>query len=146
MSKLFDEAERSLNSLANRQRYDEKNRLALLSIHGWIGAIVGALIIFSGPPSVWLDFFSRDSAWVLASPALFGGVILLWGLYGGRVILVEAIGMSLILVWDLSMTALFVSQGLLGEASTLYPIMVYLGFALLMSIHIKTLIQFLRQG
>lgn len=141
MKDALDRAEESLNRLARRQRYDERNRLALLAVHGYIGIFTGAMIWIGGGPTTWaLLVGSDDKDWILGAPAVIGGLTLLVGLYAGRSLMIEAVGMVVMLAWDLTMVYLFVFL-----SPNKYPTSLYLGLALLMSIHLGTLIAYARE-
>lgn len=142
----YDAAEASLDALASRQLYDEKNRLALLSIHGWMGVLSGFLILRAGSPVAWQLFAGKGSDWMLAFPAFLGGTVLLMGLYLGRRLAAEAVGMALMLCWDLVMTFIFTRQALVEQSVTLYPTAVYAGLAALMFVHLRTLVRYLAEA
>ena len=134
-SNPFHRAESALLSLELRTRYDERNRLALLSIHGVMGVVVGWLMLRYGTPDAWAQAVGEGRDWILATPALLGGTLLLAALYLlGRNLLIEAVGMSLILAWDVTMVVILYRFGL-----NPYAVAVYVTMAALMCIHIGTL-------
>lgn len=138
MTDPVDIAHDALERLASRQRYDERNRLALLIVHGVMGVAVGALILIDSPPAAWVDWVGTGREAWLAGPALAGGATLLAGLAAGRHLILEAAGMAGILAWDALMVATFVK----GDGPA-YPTALYLGLAALMTIHVVTLCLYL---
>jgi hypothetical protein len=135
---LYSRAEEALVSLEYRSRYDEKNRLELLAVHGIKGLALGLLIYHAGAPESWNTEFGAQAAFFLAAPAFFGGLLLLLGLTWNRNIFLEALGMIGLLTWDLLMVYVMVKQ-----AATPYVPVIYLSMAALMLIHVKTLVRYL---
>lgn len=135
MSSPYHRAERALMSLEQRTKYDERNRLTLLGIHGVMGVVVGWLMLAYGTPDAWTEAVGPDRDWMLASPALAGGTLLLAALYLlKRNLLLEAAGMVLILGWDLTMVYILNRFGL-----NPYAVAVYVTMAALMLVHVGTL-------
>lgn len=134
----FERAQGALTSLAQRQDYDQRNRLALLAVHGWAALVIGLLIVVEGGPTAWVEKYGTRHDWALAAPAIVGGVLLLVGLTNGRAIRLEAAGMTFILAWDLYMVWLLGSAGVVGPTA-LYPVAVYGCLAALMVVHLRTL-------
>lgn len=131
----FHRAERALMSLEQRTKYDERNRLALLAIHGVMGVVVGWLMLRYGTPDAWIQAAGEGRDWMLATPALLGGSLLLAALYLlKRNLLLEAVGMLLILAWDLVMVVILQRFGL-----NPYAVAVYVTMAALMCVHVGTL-------
>ncbi len=144
--KLLDELEHLAITLDRKQRYDERNRLALLAAHG-LGALLAAALIGYDEPSVtvqgllgkWTDAFNT-------MPAI-GGATLLLGLAWGRKLALEATGMGIILAWDLGMAVSFGYAARIaahdGNPATVpasYPLAVYGTLGALLVIHLVTLV------
>lgn len=132
---VYHRAEKALVSLDKRTHYDERNRLALLCVHGVMGLVVGWLIAAYGAPEAWVNRFGHGTELWLAAPAFWGGLTLLAALFlFDRHLILEAVGMALILVWDLFMAWILFDLGL-----NPYAVAVYLGLGALMCIHVYTL-------
>lgn len=135
----------SLDGIVERHRYDQRNRLALLAIHGVIGVVVGVLMTFGDPPVAFQMLFGMENKLYLAVPPMIGGSILLSGLAAGRILLAEAIGMFIMFLWDLGMVGVFIVQSI--ETSTpVYAVAVYGGLAALMAVHLRTLYLFIHRA
>lgn len=135
MTSPFHRAEKALVSLEQRTKYDERNRLALLAIHGVMGVVVGWLMLAYGTPDAWIQAVGTGRDWLLAGPALLGGTLLLAALYLlKRNLILEAAGMALILAWDLVMVYILQRFGL-----NPYAVAVYVTMAALMCVHVGTL-------
>lgn len=131
----YHRAEKALVSLDKRTHYDERNRLALLCVHGVMGVVVGYLMAAYGTPDAWIMRFGPDNDLWLAGPAFCGGLILLSSLFiFDRHLVGEAIGMAMILAWDLGMAYILWDFGL-----NPYAVAVYVGMGALMCIHVYTL-------
>lgn len=144
---LFDSMSQWFETLAQKTRYEERNRLTLLGIHATMGVLIGALIIADGGPQV-AQYLNVDHV-SLGLPAFVGGSLLWVGLLANRNLRLEAFGMTLMLIWDLFMCGLFVVAALGGApaySASLYPIALYGGMAALMSVHLWTLLTFISGG
>lgn len=139
MTNPWDRAEEALVALEHRTQYDERNRLALLSVHGLKGVGVGVLLYLFGPPEAWVMLYGHETEVFLLLPAMAGGIMLLLGLLLNRNILLEALGMIGLLIWDLLMIWTLSMAGL-----NPYAVAVYVGMAGLMGIHLMTLVRYLR--
>lgn len=138
MNDPFERAKEALVALEQRTRYDASNRLALLTVHGLIGLVVGMFQWYDGPPLAWTKVFGPDTEVFLAAPAVLGGILLLLGLAWNRNIIFEAVGMVGILTWDGLMIFVLNRAG-----DTTYAPYVYLGLFSLMSVHVYTLAKYL---
>lgn len=138
MNDPFIRAEEALVSLELRTQYDQQNRLELLTVHGVKGMLLGPLLYFFGGPDAWDLIFGKDATIFLAAPAFFGGMLLLLGLYWHRNVILEAAGMFGLIVWD-SLMIYCMARAALNP----YVIVIYLAFAALMIVHIKTLCQYI---
>lgn len=132
-------------NLDRKQRYDERNRLALLAAHGFGALFAAALIGYDEPSATvkgllgeWTDAFNT-------LPAI-GGATLLLGLAWGRKVFLEAAGMGVILAWDLGMAVAFGYAARVaahdGNPATIpasYPLAVYGTLGALLVIHLVTL-------
>lgn len=134
----YQRAEGALLTLEQRSRYDEKNRLELLAVHGVKGLLLGPLLYGFGGPTSWNVTFGTEALIFLAVPCFFGGLLLLLGLAWDRHILLEGIGMLGLLVWD----ALMIYVMIAGDAAP-YVTVIYASMAALMLIHLKTLGRYL---
>ena len=134
MNDPWNRAEEALVNLETRTRYDEKNRLELLAVHGVKGLCLGPLIYNFGGPDAWNQVFGAEAIVFLAAPCFFGGLLLLLGLGMNRHILLEGIGMFGLLVWDTLMIYVMVR----GDTAP-YVTVIYTSMAALMLIHLKTL-------
>lgn len=140
----IERAQGALTRLAHRQDYDQRNRLALLAVHGWAGLAAGVLILTEGGPAAWDTFAGPDREYGLAVPVLLGGLLLLSGLLcRPRSLRLEAAGMVLLLGWDLFMAWLLGSAAV-SDSSALYPVAVYGCLAALMGVHLRTLYAYAR--
>lgn len=150
----LDRLDLAADRLERRQRYAEDNRLALLTIHGLMGVVIGFLLVIDGTAQSLQRLF-HDSEVALApltfGPSL-GGCVLLLGLMLRRNLALEAIGMSMMLMWDITMAVCFGVIAFLASrdgdpltSASSYPVGVYLGIAALMATHLVTLIQLLRE-
>lgn len=135
---LFTRAEEALVALEQRTRYDEKNRLELLAVHGFKGLFVGLMVFLYGGPDAWDVLYGPDTSLFLSAPAFFGGLTLLIGLGWNRNILLEAFGMCSLLMWD---GLMFYCLARAGQNP--YVLGVYGAMALLMLIHLRTLAKYL---
>lgn len=139
-------------SLEQRQRYSEKNRIALLATHG-VGLIIVGVLLAVDPPARAVAALYGDATWAFNAIPTLAGAVLLIGLTTGRRIVLEACGMLMGLLWDLGMIAAFVLHALnppppepvVVPIST-YPIAVYGTLAVLMGVHLFTLVTILRDG
>lgn len=136
-----------------RERWEEANRLGLLTVHGLVGTFAGAFILFNGTAQALTD----HGAWyrpLTGTLALVGGAVLLLGLGLHRVFRLEVAGLVLLAVWDAVMCVGFLVAALQAQdlvitwpweasapaASTrLYPIPLYGGLFLMMCVHLLTL-------
>lgn len=149
----FDRLEQIARRLAARQRYSDKNRIALLAVHGVMGLVVAFLIAADKPaPSLLLLIGGPLLHLVNLLPAIGGG-LLVGGLLLHRNLYLEAAGMTILLAWDGFMGVAFgvVAHRYGSDHNPLtiaasYPIGVYLGLGGLMVVHLVTLAQMLRDG
>ena len=137
-------------TMEKRQRYSERNRLALLVTHG-VGLVLAAILLaVDGPARAVTNLFGGYDTAFNALPAV-GGTLLLLGLSLGRRMSLEAAGMTIGLIWDVGMIAAFSYQATQGAylpsspiPATTYPIAVYGTLAALMGIHLYTLVAIIR--
>lgn len=143
----YDVIEDAAVSLGRKSRYDERNRLTLLTIHGLIGLTAGALLTYDGAPMTYQSLVGTEVHHMLplALTALIGGAMLLAGLLFNRNLMLEAIGMAFMLAWDLMMTATFFVGRITGESENWYPVMIYAGLAAMMTTHLLTLVTYIRR-
>ncbi|CAN5423311.1 hypothetical protein BH11ACT8_BH11ACT8_16950 [soil metagenome] len=136
------------------QEWERANRIGLLLIHAFVGLFAGLLILFSGTASVFDDHDSWARP-LTGGLALLGGALLLSGLARStRHVHLEIAGLVVLAAWDLTMTAGFVIATVqagdvdltwpwaaLAHTPTtrLYPIVLYVGLFLMMSVHLVTL-------
>ena len=143
----LDALEHFAIDLEKRQRYSERNRLALLGAHGVGLVLAAALLAVDDPARAVISLFGSYADAFNVLPGI-GGVLLLAGLMLGRRMALEAAGMFIGLLWDVGMIAAFTYQATQEPyitatpvpAST-YPIAVYGTLAALMGIHLYTLVK-----
>lgn len=141
----LDRADKALESLALKQRYDERNRVTLLLVHAVGGFFAGLFIITDEPPTAWVDRFGPGEALPLGGPPLVGGLLLAFGLAmrytsapSAWRFVIEAVGMLGILAWSLVMIWV-----ISGSGNAVYPVAVYADLAGLMLVHFATLAAYL---
>lgn len=148
----LDALEHFAVDLEQRQRYSEKNRLALLATHGIGLVIVGVLLAIDHPARAVQNLYGEWTPLFNALPTLGGGLLLL-GLIAGRRLVLEATGMLVGLTWDVGMITAFVLYALAPPPPvaviippSTYPIAIYGTLAVLMAVHLVTLFTIIRDG
>lgn len=139
MNDPLERLSQSVDRMARRATYDERNRLALLLVHGLSALAIGTAIVLDRGPDAW-----PYPDWTLGVPAIIGGGLLVVGLLGGRRVSVEAVGMGIILCWDAAFVATFARAAATETEAASYPVFVYLCLAGLMGVHLFTLVSYLR--
>lgn len=159
MQEALDRLEQATEAIAKRDRYNSRNRRALLVIHGVMGVSVGILLFTGGSAQSMIDVFGEGSPvlWLLNLSSLCGGLVLLAGVFIRQrrpgildrlSTLLEAVGMTVMLLWDAGMA---VTLGVAAHKAATdgdplthtaaYPVAVYTGLAALMAVHLLTLLE-----
>ncbi len=148
-------APRSYPSFASGRR-ETANRLSLLHIHAFVGLFAGTLVLFAGSGGI----FGTHEAWLTplsGALAVLGGAVLLTGMVRRTPVLrLQVTGLVVLALWDVVMLTGFVAtaagagQVLIDwpwravdrlPATSLYPIVLYVGLLLMMVVHLLTLRQ-----
>lgn len=155
----LDRLEHAVDNLAEWERWHLENRLGLLWVHSGLGICAGILMLLTGTAT---SFERYIGDWTRPAMGYFGlaaGLILGSGLLRKpRSIPREVIGLSMLMVWDLAMCGGFIAaivasplpvewanpfNGYVEHINPLaprpYAIVIYLGIAALIAIHLATL-------
>lgn len=124
--------------LALAKKYADRNRSALLAIHGLGGVATTLLMMIHEPYDGTARLLSQWAETFDSLPAL-GGILLLAGLAWNRNLVLEALGMVCLLLWDLGMMRIFQHDLVGGQVSYSYPLAIYGTLAGLMILHLASL-------
>lgn len=147
----FDRLELVANRIAARQQYADRNRIALLGIHGVMGLVIAFLIAIDSPARTLMELVGEPALNLVNLLPAIGGGVLVAGLLLHRNLYLEAAGMAVLFAWDTFMgTAFgivahrFATDSDPATVAYSYPVGVYLGLGALMLVHLVTLIEMLR--
>lgn len=150
----LDRLEQAAEKVARRSEWESSNRIGLLRIHAFMGAVGGLQILAYGGPS---NIENSVGVWTRAALgflAVTGGLILALGLARRpRSIPLEAVGLALIGVWDFCMTAglawarfqqgqfapSWLTEALDPSYIRPYPVTIYAGLFAMICVHLWTL-------
>jgi hypothetical protein len=154
MADALERLEREALGIANRSVYERGNRRGLLWVHAYMGVAAGIqMALWGSAPTIEL-VIGTWSRLIMAALGVSGGLLLAYGLASRpRKIPFEVAGLFLVGAWDLLMTlGLFYARTrqhdyhILGLHEAIpsgyvsaYPINVYFGLFVLVSIHLWTL-------
>ena len=157
----LDRLETAASRLADRNIWENSNRIGLLRVHAAVSILGGAQILLYGGPA---NIEGSVGVWTRAALgflAIIGGIVLSYGLaQRPRHIRLEAVGLSVIGLWDFTMACGMaysrIAQGtyspvplthlLPAEYVRPYPVTVYLGLFALICIHLWTLRRMAKAG
>lgn len=141
----LDRVESGVKELVYRQAWEQTNRLSLLWVHSSVGIFAGMFMMINGTATafeLWLG--QAEARTLIGSIGAFGGTVLAVGLaQKPRNMGVESFGLVVLAMWDLALMIGFLINFIDSPTGTspprLYPVIIYGGYFMLLSVHVLTL-------